>query len=186
VGVWLNALAAAPPTLHADTGELQPEGGELLVAMEELIVGADIVRAADVTAWARGGAGSVHATSALSNVIAFAGQASELSASSVEAEASASCDGVRGGVVIVGLEFGGQPIRVAGTPNQKEIIPGVGTLVINEQIVLARTREIMVRALHLIRASGEHVIIGNARAGMECVVGVEPLLWQDVKQRYRD
>jgi hypothetical protein len=186
VGVLVKTSTQATPTLHADTGELRPEGGELIVAMEELIVGGDVLRATGVTAWTQGSTGSTRGTSELANVRAYEGQAAQLIATRVAVEASAGCDGVRGSTVIVGLEFGGRAIRVTGMPNQKETIPGVGTLVINEHVQLGRTRDLTVRGLHLTLESGEQVIVGSVRAGLECVVAVEPRLWQDVKQRYRN
>jgi len=65
-------------------------------------------------------------------------------------------------------------------------VPDVGTLIINEQIPLARSREITVRALHLIRPTGEHFLFATARAGMVCVVAVEPSRWQTIKRLYRN
>jgi hypothetical protein len=56
---------------------------------------------------------------------------------------------------------------VTGDPNQTVQIPGVATLVINEQVVTdGPVREVRVNALHLTVATGEEVILSSARSSI--------------------
>ena len=68
-------------------------------------------------------------------------------ASVVQAQAHADCNGLQGSSVVTNLAFGGSSVVVTGAPNQMTSIPGVATLVINEQIIDPSGTVITVNAL---------------------------------------
>jgi hypothetical protein len=185
VGARLQMHVAPQPTMYADTGELPPEGGKLSISVERLAAGPTL-SASDVSSLAQGDGGTARASSSLSNVVILDGQPALVTASSVLSEASVGCTKTVGSTVIVNLRVRGVPVAVSTAPNQKHVIPGVGTLVVNEQIAVGETREITVNALHLIQDNGEHVIVASAHAGVGCVVATQAATWQSVKQLYRD
>ena len=65
---------------------------------------------------------------------------------------------------IADLTFGGAAVTVTGQANQTVEIPGVATLVINEQVITShpRSQTIRVNALHLKLVTGEEVILSSA------------------------
>ena len=96
-----------------------------------------------------------------------------ISAQFVMARAEASCNGgtasVSGSSQLVDLVINGQPIVVAGTPNQTVSIPG-GQVVINEQTSSAsgNSGEITVNALHIVVNGVADVIVASAHADILC------------------
>lgn len=100
------------------------------------------------------------------------------------AHATARRDAVSGSVPTDGKGFGGVSIDVTGEANQTVTVPGVGTLVINEQLRGAGG-DLTVHALHLWLPGGDECIVAGARIGVLCVVPVKPSTWGGLKHRFR-
>jgi hypothetical protein len=158
------------PVTVSDTGELPREGGVRSNAL--LSVPVNGVLMAEVLVAATTGGGDVAMSSAsLANVVAYPGTPTELRASFVRAESRADCSGVSGRSEIVGLRFAGQDVAVTGAPNQTISIPGVATLIINEQrsTQSGTFREIRVNALHLTVLGVAEVILSHAESDIDCI-----------------
>lgn len=101
-----------------------------------------------------------------------------VSAAVLDAEAETRCtdQGVTttGASRLVGLRINGYDIQVSGHPNQTIDIPGLASVVINEQIIEQNT--VVTNALHitllddhlLYGAVSADVVISHARAGITC------------------
>jgi hypothetical protein len=175
-GRAFSALVNVPilggATYVADTGALAPEGGWEEAGLPDTEVGA--VFAAQTLVASTGGlvpspGGDVAASStSLSAVVLFPGSLGEVTASFVRTQAAATLGGVSGRSEIHQLRFGGQSVQVTGVPNQRVVIPFVGTLVINEQSITTgpTSRAITVNALHLNLATGEEVIVSSASSSL--------------------
>ena len=107
-----------------------------------------------------------------------------LTASLVSAQADASCAGVHGASTLSAIAFAGIAVSVTGQANQRVSVPGVGTLILNEQIV--GTLSITVNALHLILATGQELILCSCHSAFDCPVGVQSSTWGQIKELYRD
>lgn len=153
----------------ADTGELPPEGGEIdatvLTISQDNLVEANVVLSVTM-----GFDSKAESEAATAQVVLLSGSANEITAEFVRANSVATCDGASGSSEIVNLRLAGQQIAVSGEPNQTVSVPGILTLVINEQIDSStdETNEITVNALHLILATGEEVIVSSASSDITC------------------
>lgn len=166
VGAFIDVptLGVGPLSL-ADTGELAADGGwegaGVLIAQVPSVLTAGVLNTA--TSGGEYDAGpAANSSSSLGDVTVFPGQAAQLTASFVRSQVEATSAGTTGSVEIENLIFGGIPVYITGVPNQRVEIPFVGTLVINEQTATATT--ITVNALHLVLATGDQVILANARS----------------------
>jgi hypothetical protein len=98
-----------------------------------------------------------------------------IEAAFLRSETKVTCEGViEGRSEIVGLRFGGMTVAVSTAPSQTISIPGVATLVINEQRVSMSggVTELSVNAIHLTLVTGEEVILSHAESYVSgCGVG---------------
>ncbi len=163
------------PVVISDTGALPPGGG----FQSNALLSVDLPPAleADVLVASTSGANGVASSSAsLAEGVVLPGHPAQVTASFVRAESEVTCNDIRGQTEIVGLTFGGSNIEVTGAPNQRVDIPGVATLVINEQTVSSGggTSEITVNALHLTLFTGDEVILASARSDISGCPGCPP------------
>ncbi len=175
--------ALTGPMFLSDTGELPPSGGarnDALLDTRDLHLATldAVLRAEVLTASTSGGSGKAESSASLANVVVLPGHAAQVTASFVRAESEARCDGVSGETEIAELTFGGQTIQVppGGFPaNHTVTIPGVATLIINEQTttVNGTFREIRVNAIHLVVPGVAEVILSSAKSDISCVPPVE-------------
>jgi hypothetical protein len=72
--------------------------------------------------------------------------------------------------IVTDLTIAGLEVAVTGSPNQGITIPGLLSLVINEQLptVNGTSGELVVNALHLKLLSGEDIVVSSARADILC------------------
>ena len=129
----------------------------LLVANAKVMHGS--VCGAHDTVQALGGASGVH----LFGLLPYS-----LDCDVVTAEARASATGSWGRSQILNLKLGGLPIVVTGAPNQKVTVPGVATLVINEQKLIksGNSRRMRVNALRLNVTGVGEIVVGAAEADL--------------------
>jgi hypothetical protein len=104
--------------------------------------------------------------SAVSALSLLPGTTNVITADYVSAESFATCGGFWGSSEITNLQVGGLPIAVSGQSNQTVNVPGVLTLVINEQVVGANG--ITVNALDLTTLAGTKVIVSSASSTLSC------------------
>jgi hypothetical protein len=174
-GRAFSAFVTAPmlgvaPEYIGDTGALPSEGGWQSAGLPDTEVGA-LLAAQTLVASTSGGvdSGQVASTStSLAGLVLFPGNLAETTASFVRAQAAATLGGISGTTEIDQLTFGGMPVQVTGLPNQRIVIPGVATLVINEQAITTglTSRGITVNALHLKLATGEEVVVSSATSSV--------------------
>jgi hypothetical protein len=164
---FVNAPAiGVGPIFVSDTGPLPASGGFRSASL--LTVTVTGVLTAEVAVASTAGANGVARSSAfVANLVALPGHAAQLTASFLRSEATADCkSGVSGSSEVVSLSFDGQSVAVTGAPNQTVTIPGVATLVINEQVNNSQggLADIIVNAIHLTVTAGIEIIISSAHA----------------------
>lgn len=146
---------------YADTGELPPGGGTLNASQDTLDV--DGLSAFALLASTSGGSGVASSFASLNNLKISENEQSIVEAQFALAEVTADCGGLAGQTTIAPeLIVRGRPVAVTGDPNQQVPIPGVGLLVVNEQVLAAG--EITVNALHLTLDSGAEFVVASARS----------------------
>ncbi|MBI4638170.1 MAG: hypothetical protein HY727_17680 [Candidatus Rokubacteria bacterium] len=164
---YVNVLGAGPLYI-ADTGALPADGGWSGATLEGTavpgVLSAETLVAATSGALTSTAGDQVNSLTSLANVVVLPGQAAEITASFVQAQADATDVGPSGGSQIDGLTFGGVPVQVTGLPNQTISLPGVATLVINEQTTTLQG--IVVNALHLILSAGGEIVVSSASSSI--------------------
>lgn len=169
--------------VFSDTGNLPPQGGSLSASLLTIQLG-NTLSSHTITANTQASGGTASSSAHQEQVVAFAGQAAQLTADVVEAHSSATCGSALGSSVVTNLTFGGSSVTVSGQPNQTITIANVATLVINEQILTSPT-DITVNALHLTLGTGEEVILSSAHSDVNCAVPNRSSTWARVKALYR-
>ncbi len=164
---YVNVLGAGPLYV-ADTGALPSNGGWSGATLEGTAV-PGVLNAETLVAATSGGVtdaavNAANSLTSLANVVVLPGQAAQITASFVQAQADVTDLGASGGSQINDLMFGGIPVQVTGLPNQTVSLPLVGTLIINEQTATAQG--IIVNALHLILAAGGEIIVSSASSSI--------------------
>lgn len=158
------ADTGAPSSLNVAFGDADA-GVDLMDAVVPGVLSAEVV-----TATTSLDPGMATSATSLANVALLQGQPAEVTAAFIRAQSNVlDANGTRkwnGSAEIDGLVFGGRPITVTGLPNQKIVIPGVATLLVNEQIDSSQggVSALTVNALHLTLASGDDVTLASARS----------------------
>jgi hypothetical protein len=164
------------PTFVSDTGMLATSGG--FASNGLLSFGVQAALSANVAVSVTSGENAVAKSScAINDLIIFPGSPVEVTASFVRGETEASCSGgLKGTAEFSWLMFGGLMVPVTGLPDQKIMVPGIGTLVINERITtsVGGIPSINANALHLILLTGDEVIIAGAVSGIVGCLGSGP------------
>jgi hypothetical protein len=169
-------------TYVSDTGNLPPSGG--FQSADFATVGVPgVLNAALLVASTSGANGVAHSRASLADLVVLPGNAAQVTASFVQAESEATCNGVRGSTEVADVTFGGQAIMVDPfAPNQTFTIPNpiggppVATLIINEQKMASGggTQDITVNAVHLTLATGDEVILSSAHSDVQGCPGCPP------------
>lgn len=181
--VFLNVpTLGVGPTTVSDTGELPPSGG--FQSADFATVGAPgVLNASLLVASTSGANGVARSRASLVDLVVLPGNAAQVTASFVQAESEATCNGVRGSTEVANATFGGQAIAVDPfAPNQTFVIPNpiggppVATLIINEQKTASGggTQDITVNAVHLTLATGDEVILSSAHSDVKGCPGCPP------------
>jgi len=164
-------LLGVAPTFLADTGDSVTPGGsgsDLLEAALPGVLGANVL-----TATTSVETGYATSSASLADVIVLQGQPAELTASFVRAQADVlDAQGTRkysGVTEIRDLRFGGQTVAISGQPNQTVDLPGIATLIINEQSTSNQggVPTLTVNALRLVLATGDQVLLASARSALD-------------------
>ena len=164
------ATPLTQPMTFADTGQLPPQGGELDATV--LSVQTQQAQAEVLLSVTMGFDQHAESHAAVADVTLLPGTPNQISADFLEARSIATCTGVSGDSDIANLQLAGQQIVVSGQPNQTVSVPGVLTLVINEQMTSSSggTNAITVNALDLTLLDGTQVIVSSAHSDISCGV----------------
>lgn len=146
-----------------DTGPLSSSGDEIDAA--PVIIQTPLATADGLLSFAIG-SDQAESQSALGELVLLPGDPNQITAYFAMAKAQATCSGVSGYSDITSLTMAGQGIQITGQPNQVVSVPGVLTLIINEQIINGDS--ITVNALHLQTALGTDVIVSSASSSASC------------------
>src|SRR5437867_354643 len=136
-------------TAFADTGDLPSQGGfqdATFVQLDEPLAKADVLLADTM-----GFDNVAQSDAATATVRLLPGGPNEVAADFVRSQSTATCNAAVGQSEIVNLVVAGTVVDVSTAPNQVVTVPGVLTLVINEQIDGSHdgTFDMTVNALHL-------------------------------------
>src|SRR6266571_8330598 len=154
-------------TTYADTGDLPASGGALFADFTP--VGDSVASATVFLSYTRGFLDAGRSEVSASDITLLPGDPFEVVASFAYAGATATCGGASGTSEIPDLTVGGVSVPVTGEPNQIYSIPGVLTLVINEQN--GGTQDMTVNALHLTTVAGIEAVVASARSMVDCSGG---------------
>lgn len=165
---YLN-VPGTGPLYVADTGALPSDdgwaGATLLGAALPGVLSAETLVAATSGGVDDTVGNTAGSSTSLANVVLLPGQAAQITAALVRAQVDVTDVGAQGLSQIDGLTFGGAPVQVTGQPNQVVALPGVATLILNEQ--MATPGGLAVNALHLILATGGEVILSGAASSID-------------------
>ncbi|OLD11894.1 MAG: hypothetical protein AUI93_03865 [Crenarchaeota archaeon 13_1_40CM_3_52_10] len=152
----------------ADTGQLPPQGGEIDATV--LSVQTQQAQAEVLLSVTMGFDQHAESRAAVADVTLLPGTPNQITADFLQAHSRATCAGVSGDSEVVSLKLAGQQIIVSGQPNQTVSVPGVLTLVINEQTMSSTggTQSITVNALDLTLPNGIEVIVSSAHSDITC------------------
>lgn len=168
----LSVQAPLTNTLtFADTGQLPQSGGEIdatLLSVQTAAATANVLYSVTM-----GFDSTAESQAAVADVVLLPGSQYQITASFLMSESKATCNGVSGFSDIANLHMHGQTITVSTQPNQIVTVPGVLTLVINEQITTSNS--ITVNALHLKTVDGIEVIVSGASSDISCVAPPGPV-----------
>jgi hypothetical protein len=190
--ISLPSLGIVPPVTLSDTGQLPPAGGlqtNSLLNASVSAFGGPVANATTLGTLVQGVPFTSNGSAEVQNLDLLSGHPAHLTASVVRAETNVFCTGAGGQSIIVGLTFGGVPIIVSGQPNQTISIPGVATLVINEQIqsVSSHSAAMTVNALHLTLLGADEVIVSSSTSTIDDCPGALPTVpttWGGLKTRF--
>jgi len=182
-GAFVNVpTLGVGPQFISDTGELSPAGTPRSASFLNVAV-PGVLAANLLVASTSGANGVARSRASLADVVVLPGNAAQVTASFVQAESEATCNGVRGSTEVADVTLGGQAIAVDPfAPNQTFTIPNpiggppVATLVINEQKTESGggVQDITVNALHLTLATGDEVILSSAQSDVHGCPGCPP------------
>ncbi len=163
--------------MFADTGQLPPQGGEIDATV--LSVQTQPAQAEVLLSVTMGFDQHAESRAAVADVTLLPGTPNQITADFLQAHSLAICTGVSGDSEIANLQLAGQQIIVSGQPNQTVSVPGVLTLVINEQTTSSSggTNSITVNALDLTLPNGIEVIVSSAHSDITC--GVNTTITKD-------
>jgi hypothetical protein len=172
-GRAIGVLVAATTPLgtstvtFADTGPLPPSGG--FISATPVDVQTSAVDAKVLLSVTMGFDGQAESQAAVADVTLLPGSPNQITAEVLFSQSKATCTGVSGFSNIASLTFQGQKITVSGSPGQTISVPGVLTLVINEQII-GPGNSITVNALDLTTYGpvSLNVIVSSAHSDIFC------------------
>src|SRR3989442_14016017 len=119
-------------TAFADTGDLPPQGGAQDATFVQ--VDASLAKADVFLAITMGFDNVAQSDAATATVRLLPGGPNEVAADFVRSESTATCSTAVGESEIVNLVVAGTAIDVSTAPNQEVTVPGVLTLVLNDQV----------------------------------------------------
>ncbi len=189
IAARLSAPAMTTQTA-GDTGELPPAGGLLTAnaVNSTLILNDETLTVASLADTTQGVSNETRSASHLGTVkftLTQGGNNVTIRVCGLSSETVASCDGFTGSSEVECLWIDDACPHITGGVNQTIDLPGVGTLVLNEQNQTAF--DLTVNAMHLTLLDGTELILGTSRAQiMGCdVVPAQSTSWGHVKSLYR-
>ena len=176
--------ALTGPVYISDTGELPPNGGfksDSLLTTRDMPPISSVLLADVLVASTSGASGEANSFAALARATVLPGSFAQVTASFIQAQSQATCDGASGSSQVAELTFSGMTVAVTGQPQRVDIPnplggPPLATLFINEQTSTSSGtyREVRVNALHLIVPGVAEVILSSAKSDINCQPAVPP------------
>ncbi len=155
----------------ADTHQLPPTGGE--IDATPISVQTQYANAEVLLSETQGFDSQAESQAAVADLVLLPGTPNQITADFVMSKSLATCTGVSGSSDIANLQLAGNKITVSGQPNQTFNVPGVLTLVINEQTTTSNS--ITVNALDLKTVDGIEVIVSSAHSDISCAAPPQPV-----------
>jgi len=172
-GRAVGAIVKTPLTgsiPFADTGPLPPSGG--FISATPITIATSVANVQVFHSVTSGFGSEAESQATVADVVLLPGSPNQITAEVLFSQTKATCSGVSGSSDIASLTLAGKPITVAESPNQVVSVPGVLTLVINEQTVSGNS--ITVNALHLTAIGGIEVIVSSAHSDISCATPLPP------------
>ena len=154
-------------TTYAYSGSLPAQGGFLVADFAPVSTG---VAAANVfLSYTSGFTDVAMSEAATSDIVLLGGTAFQVVAGFAYARSVATCQGMSAASQVFDLTVGGVPIAVTGTPNQAYSVPGVLSLIVNEQTFsyYGGAQSVTVNALHG-WVSGVEFVVSSATSTIAC------------------
>lgn len=178
VDITLNTfLLGETKIVLSDTGQLPPSGGMLEDGISESVNTGLVDLGVSILSSSVTGSGDLtHASATVVGLELSVMDALTISASVLQANSSTQCqsDGPQGNSHIAQLVINGQDITVSGEPNQTVSIPGVASVIINEQILSGNTIE--TNALHVKLLSDGEPVLGLLDLGLDQLVSADVII----------
>ncbi|TAJ21330.1 MAG: hypothetical protein EPO68_04815 [Planctomycetota bacterium] len=173
-GVQLGPVGA--PVFLCDTGELPTRGGCLSAALIEANVGVGALTCKTLMAQTDGGSGWSR-SSAAAETIGMLNGVVRVGFARVESQVKCGTFDCR--TELADLTILNQPIPIPPNgfpPNTQIPVPGVGTLVINEQkfLEVGSYKEVHVAALHLVAPLVADIQVLSAKSDLDCFGSTPP------------
>jgi len=146
------------------TLSLNSSGGLVSAPMSE--VQNSLASAEMLTSSSLGLGQQAQSEAATGNVVLLAGTPAEVDLDFAMSQSYATCSGVQGNAQLGNLTVGGQTVGVTGAANQQYSVPGVLSLVINEQTLAPSG--ITVNALDLTTPTGIQILVDSASSSISC------------------
>ncbi|MCK0154375.1 hypothetical protein MWU49_11725 [Alcanivorax sp. S6407] len=180
VDITLNTfLLGETKVVLSDTGQLDASGGMLEKGLSESVQTGLVDLGVSVLSSSVTGSGDLtHANATVVGLELSVMDALTISASVLQANANSQCFSsdveTSGDSHIAQLVINGQDITVTGEPNQTVSIPGVASIIINEQIVSGSSIE--VNALHVSLLGDDEPLLGLIDLGLDQLVSADVII----------
>jgi len=149
-----------------ESGPLAPTGGWVSGPMSE--VQTTFADAEMLISASMGSGQQAESEAAAGSIVLLPGTAYQVTSDFSMSRAFATCSGVSGDAAVENLQVAGQTIAVNRDPNQVISIPGVATLIIDEQSPTPSGTGIFVNALDLMTNNGVEVLVDSAFSSVSC------------------
>ncbi len=170
----LSVQTSSLSATFSDTGPLPTQGGEM--ESSELNAQTSTAQVDGLLSATMGFDNLAQSQSTTSDVVLLPGTSNQITADFIRSDSSATCSGVAGNSEISNLKLAGQQITVTGAVNQTISIPGVLTLILNEQIsTTTGSNKITVNAIDLKLVSGGQMLVSSASSGITCGTDIESI-----------
>ena len=180
VDITLNTvLLGETRIVLSDTGQLDASGGMIEKGLSESVQTGLVDLGVSVLSTSVTGSGDLtHANATVVGLELSVLDALTVSASVLQANASTQClsgeVNAQGDSHIAQLVINGEDIIVTGEPNQTISIPGVASVIINEQIISGRTIE--TNALHISLLEEDEPLLGLIDLGLDTLVSADVVI----------
>ena len=180
VDITLNTfLLGETKIVLSDTGQLDASGGMIEKGLSEQLQTGLVDLGVSILSTSVTGSGDLtHANATVVGLDLSVADALTISASVLQADSSTQClsgdVSAEGASHIAQLVINGHDIMISGAPNQTVNIPGVASIIINEQIFAGNTVE--TNALHVKVLNDDEPVLGLLDLGLDHLLSAEVII----------